>query len=122
MLDKRAVGMRGQEEAERFLRKNGYRIIARNWKTRMGEIDLVGKRKNDLAFVEVKALVSPRSPFKPEDHFTFSKQKRLARLALLFLARYNLCPASYQIDLVAVDLNDDLTLREIRYYPRAGGG
>lgn len=119
MRDKHAIGMRAQEEAERFLQKNGYRIIARNWKTRMGEIDLVGKRKNDFAFVEVKALVSPRSPFQPEDHFTFSKQKRLARLALMYLARYNLSPASYQIDLVAVDLHDDLTLREIRHYPRA---
>jgi len=120
MQGKHEIGMKGQDAAERFLRKNGYRIITRNWKTRAGEIDLVAKHKNGIAFIEVKALVAPRSPFQPEDHFTFPKKERIKRLALMFLSRYNLAPAGYQIDLVAVDLNEDLTVREVRHYPRAG--
>ena len=51
---RRTTGVKGEEEAARFLTRSGYAILDRNVRTRAGEIDLVAKEGKTLVFVEVK--------------------------------------------------------------------
>ncbi len=48
------LGQQGEEIARRYLRSHGYRIVARNWRCRFGEIDLIARDGETLAFIEVK--------------------------------------------------------------------
>jgi len=121
MIQRQEIGARGEKEAEKFLKRLGYKIIERNARNRLGEIDLVCTYKKRAVFVEVKALVRSKEGFNPEDHFSFAKQKKLQLLARAYLNNKNKTDVDYQIDLVAVELNEDLTLNDIRHYPAVVG-
>jgi len=101
------VGRRGEEIAADYLKKKGYKIIARNWKPAKlptaGEIDIVAKRGEDFVFVEVKAL-SQNDTFYPEDHFTPDKAAKTIRAARLWLAENNSLDRPWQIDLIAIEM------------------
>lgn len=53
--EKRRLGFFGEGRAVRYLKKNGYKIVARNYRTPFGEVDIVASKGDCLAFVEVKA-------------------------------------------------------------------
>jgi putative endonuclease len=65
----------------------GYEVIARNWRCREGELDLVVSRDGELVFCEVKTRTSDRFGV-PAEAVTFSKQRRLRVLAARFLAEH----------------------------------
>ncbi len=82
---RRGVGVAGEDATAGWYTANGYTIVARNWRVREGEIDLVARRGSVVVFCEVKARGSNRfgTPFEA---VTRTKQLRLRRLATLFLA------------------------------------
>lgn len=53
-MDRQSLGKNGEDAAERYLKKNHYKILTRNYRTRAGEIDLIASKGNVLCFVEVK--------------------------------------------------------------------
>jgi putative endonuclease len=79
------VGAQGERLAADWYRTAGYEIVARNWRCRDGEIDLVVARPGELVFCEVKARSSHRFG-TPAEAVTPAKQARLRRLAARFLA------------------------------------
>ena len=91
----------GERAAWKVYRTRGYRLVARNWRTAGGELDLVVARHGVLVFVEVKARSSGRlgGPFEA---VTASKQRRLRRLAECFLAAEEPGEARYRFDVVSV--------------------
>lgn len=113
------VGNAGQAFAERFLKGAGYTLVERNWRCRMGEIDIIYRKNDDLIFVEVKALIAHNGAFQPEDHLNFVKQQKLRLLARTYLAYKKLGEIGYQIDVLALDLDKNLNLVDIRHYPNA---
>ena len=77
-------GADGEAIAARFLRRSGFRILARNVRTRGGEIDIVAETGHTLCFVEVRART--RDAFgTPSETVTQAKQKRLIRAASAYL-------------------------------------
>ena len=74
------IGRRGEKVARQLLKRAGYRIVARNYTCHMGEIDIIALDKNELVFVEVKALQSDVEA-DPEDHVDDRKQRKLRRAA-----------------------------------------
>ena len=115
-MDRVRIGITGQSHAEVFLKKKGYKLITSNWRSKLGEIDLIMRDKDTLIFVEVKALTRFSRHFQPEDHLTPSKERKLKQLALAYLNWRNIGGTSYRIDLVAVDLDRDLPVLDIRHY------
>jgi putative endonuclease len=94
-------GASGEIEAYNFLRRSGYKIIARNYKQRLGEIDLIGWDGDVLAFVEVKYRASAQRG-RPEESVTRFKQKQICRLARQYRARHNLHDINYRFDVVSI--------------------
>lgn len=87
MTEKQRLGGWGEEAAASYLIKNGYRILARNWHCRYGELDIVAETEELLVLVEVKTRESDR--FRPaRDAVDVRKQRKLVRAGLAWLAAH----------------------------------
>lgn len=93
-------GRRGEELAASFLKKKGYRILEKNYRTKMGEIDIICKDGRTLVFVEVKTRRNDAFG-SPGDSVGYGKQKKISRTAELYLARLK-DEASARFDVVEV--------------------
>lgn len=95
----------GEEVAEKYLKKLGYRILDRNYRQKWGEIDIVAKFKKDIVFVEVKSK-EKGSRFLPAQNVNFHKQQRLIRAAQTWLLENKIPPqTAWQIDVIIVELD-----------------
>ena len=96
---RRAFGQIAESEAERYLRRKGYRILARNDRSSCGELDLVAQQAGTLVFIEVKARRT--TAFGGASYAVDGrKQARLVRLAAEYLARHRVRNRSCRFDVV----------------------
>ena len=98
--DPNTAGRQAEEDACRFLREHGYEIVARNWRTARGEIDIVARDGPTLAFIEVKAR-SEEGFGGPEAAVHPAKQRRLIAAARAFL-HVTACDLASRFDVVAI--------------------
>ena len=77
-------GRQGEDCAARFLERKGYRILARNYRTRFGEIDLIAQQGEFLAFVEVKTRTE-NGWGRPAEAVSAAKQRRILLAAQEYL-------------------------------------
>jgi len=96
-----SLGRRGEDLCEEFLKRKGYRIAERNYRCRMGEIDIVAMDGDTVCFVEVKTRRTPKFGL-PQEAVTFRKREKLMRLALLYMKKKKLEGKSMRFDVVAV--------------------
>lgn len=80
------LGKEGEEAAIGFLRKNGYRIIEKNYKTVFGEIDIIAKDGDVIVFIEVKTRAD-RSFGHPFEAVHPRKREKIRKVALCFLKK-----------------------------------
>jgi len=97
----RGVGQEWERLAERHLKEAGYRIRARNFRTRVGEIDFVAQDGNTLCFVEVKGRHGAGFGM-PEEAVNAEKQRRIFRAAQAYLQRERLEDAECRFDVVSI--------------------
>jgi putative endonuclease len=95
------LGKWGEDCACRELRRRGYEILERRYRTRVGEIDIVASDRGVLVFVEVKARRSTAFG-RPVEALTWHKQRRLLRLAAGYLAAKRLRDTPCRFDVVSV--------------------
>lgn len=87
-MDRKTLGTWGEQQAARYLRLHGYRILDQNFSCRSGEIDIVAKKGNFIAFVEVK--LRKNADFAEAREFvTYAKQRRTLAAAGLYLAAHD---------------------------------
>ena len=99
------TGKKGEDLACDFLKKQGYKIIERNFRIRGGEIDIIAQDGNTLVYVEVKTRTSHQFGY-PEEAVTRWKLRFLERAAKYYRnnRKYINLPALERIDVVVVDL------------------
>jgi putative endonuclease len=100
-----ALGRRGERAAEKHLKRNGYRIVARNYRAAGAEIDLVAIDGGVLVFVEVKTRRS-HTAGAPEDAVDACNQIRMRRAAEVFASQYRALETTMRFDVVAIDAAD----------------
>lgn len=112
--DRQSLGKLGESLACDALRKSGYAILATRYRTRFGEIDIVSRRAGVLVFVEVKARRTTRHG-SAADAVSPSKRRRVAAMALDYLAWTRNLETPCRFDVVAIDRigADDMTVRII---------
>lgn len=108
------IGARGEDLAVEFLKAKKYSILGRNYKTKFGEIDIIARKSGVLIFVEVKTMVFGGS-LRPEDNLHSHKQSRILKSAKIYMMENKLTDVPWQIDLVAIDLDEDGEKKEIRH-------
>jgi putative endonuclease len=100
--DRQALGRRGEDLAAQELTRRGYAILARRYRTRFGEIDIVAQDDTSIVFVEVKARRTVRYGSAAEAVPSW-KQRRIAAMALDYLAWTNRLNDPCRFDVVAID-------------------
>jgi putative endonuclease len=91
----------GEDRAARWYQQAGYEVVARNWRCRDGELDLVVCDGRTLVFCEVKARTSTRFGV-PAEAVTPAKQRRIRGLAAQFLRQHDGAGRAIRFDVVAV--------------------
>ena len=95
-------GKNGEDLAVSCLLKQGYKIIERNYKTKLGEIDIIADCRGCICFVEVRAKNS-LSFGAPEETIIKRKQLQISKAALLYIKKYKLQDKSCRFDVVSVE-------------------
>ena len=101
-MQRQMLGKYGEDLAVDELERRGYAVLARRYRTRHGEIDIVARDGETVVFVEVKAKESAEFGTAAEA-VTVRKQRRVIAMAVDFLARNRLTRCPCRFDVVAVD-------------------
>lgn len=112
------LSRRGERAAERYLSGQGLTIVARGWRSRTGELDLVAVDGRTVVFVEVKTRTSLDAGH-PAESVTPEKQRQLAREALAFVRRHRLGEYPLRFDVVAVLWPPPARTPRIEHFPSA---
>ena len=95
------LGKSGEEAACALLKKSGYKILIRNYKNKLGEIDIIAFDKDVLCFIEVKSRQTDKFG-RPQEAIFASKQRKISKVALSFLKEKNLFDKKARFDVVSV--------------------
>ncbi len=105
MSDSRlALGKRGEDVAASFLKNNGFIIIQRNYRQKIGEIDIIARQDGWLVFIEVKARKSVRFG-QPFEAVTQAKQAQIGKVALDYMTRNKLHDQPVRFDVISILFN-----------------
>ena len=100
------IGTTGEELACEYLKKQGYKILKRNYLIRGGEIDIIAMDRQTLVFVEVKTRHGKEYGYAREA-VTPWKLRYLFKAALVYIQRVNWGNKPYRFDLVAIDYDSN---------------
>ena len=115
----REMGLFGEAETAKYLRKKGYTLLAHSYRCRFGEIDLIAEKGGVLCFVEVK-LRSSAGHGLPREFVDGRKQEKLRRTAEMYLAQKGLdIPARFDVAEVYIEQKDVPLLKEFHYIENA---
>lgn len=102
-MDRRELGVRGEDAAAAYLERIGMCIVDRNWRCPAGEVDIVALDGEVLVLIEVKTR-STIAKGTPEEAVTPTKQKRIGRVARSYLAQAGIQPCNVRFDVVSIML------------------
>jgi len=97
-------GRRGEKLAVGHLKKQGYKILDTNLRTRMGEVDVLAQAPDGRTIVMVEVKTGSGGPISPETRVGKDKQRKLAALAGLIARKRNLTGRPIRFDIIGVDL------------------
>ena len=117
-LWRRWFGTRSERAAARFLKKLGYRILRRNYRCPLGELDLVALDGSVLVFVEVRSTEKPDSA-GPALSVDEAKKRRLTQLAVHFLQKHRLLDRPARFDVLAVSWPPNRREPAVEHYVNA---
>ena len=109
---RRLFGNKAERQAAKFLKAKGMTILARQFQTRFGEIDLIACDGDEIVFVEVKARQSDAFG-APEEAVTQTKLRKIAAVGEQFLDQRALNTVAFRIDVVAIITEPTLEIRHI---------
>jgi putative endonuclease len=88
-MNLKEFGKKGEKLALKFLKKNKYKIIEKNFSSKFGEIDIIAKDKDTLAFIEVKTR-KEQEFFTPLDSINFNKKMHIIKTAQDFINKHKI--------------------------------
>jgi putative endonuclease len=115
---RRWFGSRSERAAARFLKRQGFRILARNYSCPHGELDLVAVEGRCVVFVEVRSTGGD-DPLRPALSVDQEKQRRLTDLALYYLRQHRLLDCMARFDVLAISWPPDKREPAIVHYRQA---
>jgi putative endonuclease len=107
-----SLGKRGEDLACRELERRGYAIVARRYRRRGGELDIIAMDGETTVFVEVKARDGSAFGWAAEA-VTGLKRRRMARLALDYIIRHRLIERPCRFDVVSIQIEGERPIIEV---------
>lgn len=99
-----SLGRQGEEIALKYLKKKGYKIIERNYRSKLGEIDVIASHKGTTVFIEVKTREDTRRGL-PQESVDERKQRQITRVALNYICHKRLPEGIFRFDVVGIILS-----------------
>lgn len=116
---RRRLGSQGEAHARRYLEGRGYQLLSANWHCAAGELDLVMRDGDEIAFIEVKTRRGEGAG-RAEEAIRPAQGRRLLAAAEWFLAEHpELDDLIWRIDLVAITLGPGGVVRRVSHLPNA---
>ncbi len=109
------LGRLGEEIACDYLKKNHFHLLAKNYHTHWGEIDIIAKRENKISFIEVKTRIGTAKG-KPYESVTKQKILHLKRAINYYLLNHNLTQYKLSLDVVSIVLDNNGKVTSINYF------
>lgn len=106
MYARHLIGRNGEDEAVKYLEKNGYEIIERNFLCRQGEIDIIALDEKYIVFFEIKARTSTEYGL-PSESVTERKLKHMKKAIQYYLYKRNLENENIRVDAIEVYVQND---------------
>lgn len=101
------LGQLGEETAVGFLKKAGYQILKRNFRCKIGEIDIIAGQNEYIVFVEVKSRVLGKNRINPLISLTKAKQKRIRTIGSVYLVQNNIIHQQPRFDVIGITFKSD---------------
>ncbi len=117
-MDNINLGKYGEDLACKYLKTKGYKIKERNFRTFLGEIDIISEYKGNIVFVEVKTRSSNKFGY-PEEAINYSKQQKIIKNALCYLAKYNLWKNNCCFDVILISITNYKEIKRIKHIRNA---
>ncbi len=102
----RLLGNRGEDLAAGFLRKKGYRILSRNYRSPVGEADIIAEEGRTIVFIEVKTRTDD-SFGRPFEAVDYRKREKIKRIALYYLKRYKITDRPLRFDVMSIEMSGE---------------
>ena len=122
LIKTKSIGQLGEEEAAQYLKNKGYKILDKNFQNntgrRLGEIDIIAfdKKIDEIVFVEVKTRKYEKyKETLPEENITYSKLRKLNKIASVYLRLKKLEDKPYRFDAISVWLNQEKAEAKIKH-------
>jgi len=114
------LGQFGEKAAAKYLKQKGYKIVAFNFQNtkgrRVGEIDIIARKKDQIVFVEVKTReMEGYEDTLPEENITRSKLYKLQKIAQVYIYENNLWNHPYRFDAVSVWISRDRKTAKVKH-------
>lgn len=119
MATRKTIGLQGEQEAVRYLRKQGYQIIAHRERILRGDIDIIALDKRTVVFVEVRSKTSTERGHPAETVDTRKKQ-RICTLANAYIKQHRLEDYSFRLDVVTVLFSNSIQDQNRWFFWRSG--
>lgn len=113
---RKALGQRGEEDACAFLEKRGIQIVDRNFRCKMGEVDIVGIEREYVVFIEVKARKATTQKISPFISITPQKCRRIRRISELYRLKKKMLHRQPRFDVIGItyESEQDFTVEYIQ--------
>lgn len=118
--EKQKLGELGEEIACKFLMKHGFKVTARNYTKKWGEIDIIAEKEEIIHFIEVKSvakdlsMTESNSGYRPEENMHPQKLRRLSRVIQTYLISKKIGNTKWQIDLFLVFIDKSKRLARVK--------
>lgn len=114
IVTKKQLGDQGEQLALEYIKNLGYKILAQNYRTPYGEIDIVAVQNNVTCFIEVKTRTSSNFG-RPMDAITKYKLRNIQKSSEYYLSKNPNLPKACSIDVIEIYANDN---NEIKFYKK----
>ncbi|HSH35827.1 YraN family protein [Schnuerera sp.] len=112
MVNNLKKGIFGENEAVKYLVSQGYRILDRNYRTKVGEIDIIAIKSHILVFIEVKARTSTSYGY-PYEAVNWKKQEKIYKSSLIYIKHKSMNNYQIRYDIIEVYLRKKLKINHI---------
>ncbi|TSC91081.1 MAG: putative endonuclease [Parcubacteria group bacterium Licking1014_17] len=120
-INTKDFGNYAEDVASYYLESNGYEILTRNYRKPWGEIDIIARKDSIVYFVEVKANRTNYASFSPELRVDARKSAKIVKAASLFIASEHKKDCEWQVDIIAVTFNNDMSRASIKHLKNIAG-
>ncbi len=107
------IGSLGEDIAETYLRQIGYTILQRNFRCKIGEIDIIGRDGDYICFIEVKTRYGSLYG-NPCESVTYSKRQKIYKTAEMYIMKKRLAKFNFRFDVMEIILNSCNNIPSIR--------